>query len=1154
MNTNTNIFKDISSFFRTTRLEKDYDYRQLYLLLRRKYNVTDEEIKNYIRLTFSNNRIKCSKDEECNSMAGVGECKNNICISTEGRSCITNDQCDLDVGEICFQNKCILSENQYRIILMNYLYTLVPNLRYLGIPIFTPNGSCDLSNDLTYHKFTIIKGHMQSGKTLFMISIAFRYLLCGLSSLIVLRNSTSDLSQIKYGILSEWLKLFNIIYPEEVKVEEVDTTALGNLVENEDEMMIDNSGTEDIIDEMSDMIISKAPEVLEVPSPIKFIAVPKKKQRVSPRYKTQEYLRTKLIKDLKEKQKVDRMRIRKEKRTKELEEARIKMEEKQKREAEIKNQQNQIEKIWKRLFPGKEYTNIFVFSDDDSFTEASFNFDTPKIVIILGNPEQLNKVLKSNSSLEIQNEVKKQLENVILMVDESDAMLAQPEKVYNIDADIEEFRTRVLSIPGLPEIHTNEEKNRNRIDKQESVDNGDYFGNRSISTMLNNLIEGRLDNTEIIREQNLRINRLNILNSQANRVENLYRMNPGNALYRDRAKTLRDIYIREEQRPINNDPINLEEQEIMLVELKRMDNNQLLNRLRLDSMDRRKINNLFEKFQRNVQTTVLLNQIKTNVYSTFAVSATIMDNIFKEQVYADNIIMLDPPSNYVGVDQINFEYINSDSRTARDTSNMVEIITDIPDITEYIKYFNYKPTINLSKIGGETKIMPNITLLKISSYFKPMNEIYTYAKDFLETTPLPKSNLKTFNINNQYRINSTIYSGNNIIPILWTGSDVRRTVTDGMKVFINSRLLNVYNLDEEDFTLKTSTTSGTEYKFSSNFRVSQILDMIQENWRKNGKSNEIPNIMIITNVYANRGINFSTTKDRSNTWHLNEMFYIPSPSEKDPDLLQAVGRMAGIFTPRGPEAIPDGIDLFLYCTYTTSIRIRNAYKDQESYIREYKYTSDKETLLGLTLGLNLEPINYKYDVKLPLVIDEKKRLPPLPNIIRPPTERYLTKHYDIPVEEITITNIYNVNMNVPGSIEIKTFLDNLKDQWISLPFIENKISLPLGSPVNDITQMIQNETSNLQIGENNGIVYYKAIPDIIEEIPIDDNTIQTYFKSLPGYKDIWISIDELSEYIPLSPYHVYVATDRNKLNYGDETNKLIYGRTNTNKVYYKLQY
>ena len=292
---------------------------------------------------------------------------------------------------------------------------------------------------------------------------------------------------------------------------------------------------------------------------------------------------------------------------------------------------------------------------------------------------------------------------------------------------------------------------------------------------------------------------------------------------------------------------------------------------------------------------VFMDLIKHIVFSILLVSATILDNTLKDDIYSKNIIIIDPPKNYKGIQDLICIEIPKDSQRislkslkakANEYDEYAKTGIEIPKSTlfetdkfllKYLEEFN-------TQIHQQTTFgtIPNITLIKNTTFVGPQYELYEFIKQNLT----------------------------NIIPIVWTG--------DILNVYLGNTPINTTITDTN---IKNALTKATinqignykEFKFKSSQGIGVILE-----WLKyitvRGK-----NIVIIAPNFGDRGISFAAGSFPR--WHLTQMYYIPSDGTSQPDLLQATGRLCG--------NIDDDIPLNLYVKKTTCEDIHKAYKIQE---------------------------------------------------------------------------------------------------------------------------------------------------------------------------------------------------------------------------------
>jgi hypothetical protein len=298
-----------------------------------------------------------------------------------------------------------------------------------------------------------------------------------------------------------------------------------------------------------------------------------------------------------------------------------------------------------------------------------------------------------------------------------------------------------------------------------------------------------------------------------------------------------------------------------------------------------------------VQITKQLDKIKSKCYCTFAVSATILDNVMKENVNNGNILILDPPSNYKGISQLKqhplSHPINSLGQSNKDIGDryMNEGVIDLRKIDDYFE--------------RDPNLQPYISTLNTKTY----PESFTVVQD-MNMVDVQIPNIALLNFTNgrehMYRIYEYIAQDfENIIPIVWTG--------DFLKLYPRQSLEIPNNIK---FTL-----INNHYIFP----IISIEDMF-EILKNNKIETTRKNIAIITGGKADRGISFAGGNNPR--WHLTQMYYNPSDTRAQPDLLQSVGRLCG--------TINDPIPLELYAVPSVIKDVFAAYHLQEYLIGEAK--------------------------------------------------------------------------------------------------------------------------------------------------------------------------------------------------------------------------
>jgi hypothetical protein len=858
---------------------KIYNTAQLSEMIRNKYPEyfsRGGNLDELYRIMYAFSNVVCTSDSDCYGTSCVdGKCSRE-------KKCSKNEDC-LST-ELCYNSICV--DKNYKNILMNMLFKANPNLISLGIPVMLPDGECDRDEDLMYRAFSIIKGHMQSGKTQFMISIAFRYLLCNISTVIALRNSTADIQQIQARIEKDWR-----IWQEEIS---------------------------------------------------KYVDIPKRN------------------------------------------------------------------------------TPIFVSSSskDRYFKTMTFSGE-PHIVFVLSNSSQLKKIK--------QKMIEGKPRNVVLLVDEADQLLGQP--TLDIPVNVVEFLDNYIIVL---------QENERRMKEMGVAET--LFDIRA-NTVVSKPVESELNIEELVKATK---------GMSANQVKKIKAMQ--NVFLKDFRQYIQ--YLNKNDVRISKDIIDRYER------ILHMDGPDVVKILNDSSVNSLKLKD-FKNSLSNADASKLLNEIKELSYSTFAVSATIFDNLFREEsIQADNIIMLDPPSDYSGVDSLNYFLIPPPKSPPIRSPSVSDINIDDIDsktnIKEYLNYFNGLPTVVINT-PAVSKIMPNISLIKITLFKPPMRVIASYI------------------------LNEKLLD--NIIPVLWTGTELTVGVSNEyLGIPIREKF---YGVKPQEILVPTNETPNYYYgyftilketpekkvlqviydKGTNQFFFEQNIGGIQtvltflQTYMKD--SSNYKNIAIITGVFADRGISFSSAI-RPDTWHLNHMYYIPSEDATDPDLLQAVGRLCGRFN-------NDTIKLYLICSKETQEDITQAYQTQEALIRGYKIKSNKNLLKGLSENADIS--TKLIDIDIP---------------IKRSGRRSAFKHQDIMIMEKPVVRNIKYVKNLDDMNRIYEFLDKnrLQGQWVDIDTIYYNV--PFTTPIENLKNIKKIGTGkfndiNLMIGVSDDIynVYY-MIPSSVE--------------------------------------------------------------------------
>jgi len=262
----------------------------------------------------------------------------------------------------------------------------------------------------------------------------------------------------------------------------------------------------------------------------------------------------------------------------------------------------------------------------------------------------------------------------------------------------------------------------------------------------------------------------------------------------------------------------------------------------------------------SVQTAI--ETFKERAGVVYDVTATPMTSIMKEDIDAGNVIVLSRPDGYKGITSIRCHGLKKPATYCNGVDNN-PFVQD-PNLKEYINDFaKTKP----HRTKGQ-KFHPHYSLVRVGSVIKPQLRIAKWISR---------------------------HHGDRIIAITYNGSSCGITLRGNM-------------LPKKSIFLEDNTESKYEngvHHFGG-LHIGKIIAWLQNN----GGTDRYPRIMVLAGTLADRGISFGTSEwgeciSRGiYPWHLTEMYFIPAKSMNQANLLQATGRLCGVY--------PDNIPLTLY--------------------------------------------------------------------------------------------------------------------------------------------------------------------------------------------------------------------------------------------------
>lgn len=277
----------------------------------------------------------------------------------------------------------------------------------------------------------------------------------------------------------------------------------------------------------------------------------------------------------------------------------------------------------------------------------------------------------------------------------------------------------------------------------------------------------------------------------------------------------------------------------------------------------------------------------------YCVTATSFDILFTdEEIKSSNIVILDTPENYKGLDQINLKHLINDKVTPA-TNTKKWFNNDINIIPVLIHLSNTERSEN----------QPIITLIKATHF---NNLQLSLLKKISEIDELKCWNGIVYNSKGIYIFshNSTLTNkiGNKIgEPVLYENKQ-----TEEYSLFHNCL-----------FFSKTQINEGIQYFYDLNEQ----------------SHNKITHIAIIAGDLADRCISFVSQNYK---WHLTHMYYIPSKKTKTPDIIQSIGRLCGNFN--------DNLPLYLFSPKQVLEDFVKGLKLQQEIIERARIQEQKQEL------------------------------------------------------------------------------------------------------------------------------------------------------------------------------------------------------------------
>lgn len=265
-----------------------------------------------------------------------------------------------------------------------------------------------------------------------------------------------------------------------------------------------------------------------------------------------------------------------------------------------------------------------------------------------------------------------------------------------------------------------------------------------------------------------------------------------------------------------------------------------------------------------------LNLLKENASVIYDITATPMTTLMKEKIDAGNVIILSPPAGYKGILDIQFMELTEEScYCSKKDDNPFEMDKNL---NTYIDDFSKTTPYIVKSFWGKQK-HPRYSLVRVGAAIKPQLLIAEYVQKKYSD-----------------KITAITYNGGGYgVTIRGNGVDV-----------------NSFRIGRKHSEVKNGVHTF------KNLHIGSIIAYLQNIGVK-----KFPRIMVLAGKMADRGITFATAnyskciEQKFYPWHLTEMYFIVAKSMSQANLLQAVGRLCGIF--------PDNIPLHVYTNASKDI-------------------------------------------------------------------------------------------------------------------------------------------------------------------------------------------------------------------------------------------
>lgn len=307
-----------------------------------------------------------------------------------------------------------------------------------------------------------------------------------------------------------------------------------------------------------------------------------------------------------------------------------------------------------------------------------------------------------------------------------------------------------------------------------------------------------------------------------------------------------------------------------------------------------------------------LDVLKEKSKLVWDITATPLTNMAKDEIDKGNVAVLTTPEGYKKLPMVDF----------RDLKKPVSYCSKVDDnpfdkdknLKGYIRDFAKTNPFKCAFYGERA---PRYSLVRIGNTIQPQIRVAEF-------------------VHQKY--------GSRIVVITYNGS------SEG--VTLRGNALPTTPIILSDGKKSTYEEKEKVHKFPG-CHIGKIIAWLQEN----GGVEKYPRIMALAGAMANRGISFGADNysacfaNKTLCWHLSELYFIAPVNMSQANLLQAAGRICGVF--------PDSVPLTLYTNVGRDIV--SAYWSQEELIERARKMRGHKRIQKMLMSAALEEVELQKD-------------------------------------------------------------------------------------------------------------------------------------------------------------------------------------------------